>query len=30
MGDVLYTVSQSMLKANDINSIKELNSLKID
>jgi uncharacterized secreted protein with C-terminal beta-propeller domain len=30
MGDVLYTVSQGMLKANDINSIKELNSLKID
>jgi len=30
MDDVLFTVSQGMIKANDINSIKELNSLKID
>lgn len=30
MDEVLYTVSQSMLKANDINSCKELNSVKID
>jgi hypothetical protein len=30
MDDVLYTVSQGMLKANDLNSIKELNSVKID
>ncbi len=30
MDDVLYTVSQDMVKANDINSCKELNSVKID
>ncbi len=30
MDDVLFTVSQGMIKANNINSVIELNSLKID
>lgn len=30
MDDVLYSVSQNKVKANNINTIKELNSLKID
>jgi len=30
MDDALYTISQGMVKANDINSIKELNSVKLD